>query len=84
MNLYLNRDFNDENCSKRVHTNIYKKVGSEYYEKIFFKYDIDEDTKLENIPICELLEIITFGELNSFYDFFSNKYSLIKKECFNF
>ena len=76
VNLYLEKDFNDK---KRVHNSIFKKVGSEYYEKIFSKYDIDEDKKLENIPIWEFLEIVTFGELISFYEFFSKKYNLIEE-----
>ena len=59
-----------------------KKVGSEYYQKIFSKYDIDKDKKLENIPVWEFLEIITFGELVNFYEFFSKEYQL-KKEIKN-
>ena len=74
VNLYLEKDFNDK---KRIHSSIFKKVGSEYYEKIFSKYDIDENKKLENIPIWEFLEIVTFGELISFYEFFSKEYNLI-------
>ena len=76
VNLYLDRDYNDKKNPKRIHNSIFKKVGSEYYEKIFSKYDIDKDTKLENIPIWEFLEIITFGELVSFYEFFSSEYDL--------
>ena len=76
VNLYLDQDYNDENNSKRLHTSIFKKRGNEYYEKIFSKYDIDKDKKLENIPIWEFLEIITFGDLISFYEFFSKEYSL--------
>ena len=40
------------------------------------KYDLDKDKKLENIPIWEFLEIITFGELVNFYDFYTNEYKL--------
>lgn len=76
VNLYLEDDFNDK---KRVHNSIFKKVGSEYYEKIFSKYDFDEDKKLENIPIWEFLEIITFGELISFYEFFGREYGLTQE-----
>ncbi len=79
VNLYLDKDFNDEKFPKKVHNSIFKKVGSEYYQKIFSKYDIDKDKKLENIPIWEFLEIITFGELVNFYDFFSKKYNLTKE-----
>lgn len=82
VNLYLEKDFNDEKFSKKVHNSIFKKVGSEYYQKIFSKYDIDKDKKLENIPIWEFLEIITFGELVNFYEFFSKEYQL-KKELKN-
>ena len=53
VNLYLEKDFNDEKFPKKVHNSIFKKVGSEYYQKIFSKYDIDKDKKLENIPIWE-------------------------------
>ena len=45
-------------------------------DNIFYKYDIDKDKKLENIPIWEFLEIITFGELVSFYDFYTKEYEL--------
>ena len=40
------------------------------------KYDLDKDKKLENIPIWEFLEIITFGELINFFDFFTKTYNL--------
>ena len=76
VNLYLNKDFNDNKSPKKLHNSIFKKVGSEYYQKIFYKYDIDKDKKLENIPIWEFLEIITFGELVSFYDFYTKEYEL--------
>ena len=82
VNLYLEKDFNDEKFPKKVHNSIFKKVGSEYYQKIFSKYDIDKDKKLENIPVWEFLEIITFGELINFYEFFSKEYQL-KKEIKN-
>ena len=82
VNLYLEKDFNDEKFPKKVHNSIFKKVGNEYYQKIFSKYDIDKDKKLENIPVWEFLEIITFGELINFYEFFSKEYQL-KKEIKN-
>lgn len=82
VNLYLEKDFNDEKFPKKVHNSIFKKVGSEYYQKIFSKYDIDKDKKLENIPVWEFLEIITLGELVNFYEFFSKEYQL-KKEIKN-
>lgn len=76
VNMYLEKDFNDEKFPRKVHNSIFKKVGSEYYNKIFSKYDIDQDQQLENIPIWEFLEIITFGELVNFYEFFSKEYNL--------
>lgn len=76
VNLYLDNDFNSDKFQKKLHNSIFKKVGSEYYQKIFSKYDIDKDKKLENIPIWEFLEIITFGELVNFYDFYTTEYGL--------
>ena len=76
VNMFLEKDFNDEKFPRKVHNSIFKKVGSEYYNKIFSKYDINKDKKLENIPVWEFLEIITFGELVNFYEFFSKEYSL--------
>ena len=76
VNLYLEKDFNDVERPKRVHESIRKKVTNEYYQKIFSKYDLDKDTKIENIPIWEFLEIITFGELINFFDFFTKYYKL--------
>lgn len=76
VNLYLEHDYNDTKYPKRVHDSIRKKVTNEYYNKIFSKYDIDGDSKIENIPIWEFLEIITFGELINFFDFFTTEYNL--------
>ena len=76
VNLYLDKDFNNDKFPKKLHNSIFKKVGSEYYQKIFSKYDIDKDKKLENIPIWEFLEIITFGELVNFYEFYTKEYGL--------
>lgn len=77
VNMYLEKDFNDDNFPKKLHKSILKKVGSDYYQKIFSKYDLDLDKKLEDIPIWEFLEIITFGELVNFYDFYTKEYNLI-------
>lgn len=76
VNRYLEQEFYNVKFPKKVHNSIFKKVGSEYYQKIFSKYDLDKDKKLENIPIWEFLEIITFGELVNFYDFYTNEYKL--------
>lgn len=76
VNRYLEQDFYNVKFPKKVHNSIFKKVGSEYYQKIFSKYDLDKDKKLENIPIWEFLEIITFGKLVNFYDFYTNEYKL--------
>ena len=77
VNLYLEHDYNDSKFPKRIHNSIFKKMGSEYYKKIFSKYDIDMDKKLENIPLWEFLEIITFGELVNFYEFYTEEYKLV-------
>src|SRR5699024_2888125 len=77
VNLYLVKDFNDEKFPKKVHNTIFIKVNNEYYQKIFSKYDVDKDKQLENIPIWEFLEIITFGELVNFYDFYTKEYNLL-------
>lgn len=76
VNLYLEKDFNDKERPKKVHESIRKKVSNDYYQKIFSKYDLDKDTKIENIPIWEFLEIITFGELINFFEFFTKFYNL--------
>lgn len=80
VNLYLEKDFNDLKYPRKIHESIRKKVTNEYYQKIFSKYDLNEDTKIENIPIWEFLEIITFGELVNFFDFYTNKYQLEDKK----
>lgn len=80
INIYLEKDFNDKNFLKRAHNSIFKKVGNVYYQKIFSKYDIDKNKRLENIPVWEFLEIITFGELVNFYEFYTKEYRLIHEE----
>lgn len=52
------------------------------HQEIFSKYDIDKDKKLENIPVWEFIEIITFGELIKFYEFFTNKYNLRNEDIY--
>ena len=76
MEIISEKDFKDKERPKRVHESIRKKVTNEYYQKIFSKYDLDKDTKIENIPIWEFLEIITFGELINFFGFFTKYYNL--------
>jgi hypothetical protein len=76
VNLYMEKDKNDEKMPNRVRDSILKKVSNEYYKKIFSKYDLDSDKKLENIPVWEFLEIITFGELINFFEFFTSTYNL--------
>ncbi len=80
VNKYLEQDYNDTKFSQKVHNSIRKKVTSDYYKKIFSKYDLDNDKKIENIPIWEFLEIITFGELINFFDFYTNEYNLDDKK----
>lgn len=80
VNLYLEYDYNNDKCPRRLHESIRKKVTNDYYNKIFQKYVIDGNTKIQNIPIWKFLEIITFGELINFFDFFTNKYDLNDKK----
>lgn len=76
VNKYLDNDYNDPVNPKKLHNSILKKVGNVYYQRIFSKYDIDENKQLRDIPMWEFLEIITFGELVKFYDFFIEEYNL--------
>ena len=73
VNLYLENDYNNE---KRLHSSIRKKAFNSYYRKMFFDIDMDDDKKLEDIPIWDFLEIVTMGELVDFYDFFTRDYNL--------
>ncbi len=82
VNMYLEKDFYDEEHPRKIHNSIFKKVGSDNYNKIFSNYYVDKDKKLENIPIWEFLEIITFGDLVRFYEFFIKEYK-IEKEMAN-
>ena len=76
VNLYLKKDYNDIKFPKRVHDSIRKKVSNTYYSNIFSKYDLDNENKIENMPVWEFLEIITFGELINFYEFLTYYYKL--------
>ena len=82
VNMYLEKDFYNEENPRKIHNSIFKKVGSDNYNKIFSDYYVDKDKKLENIPIWEFLEIITFGDLVRFYEFFIKEYK-IEKEMTN-
>lgn len=79
VNMYLENDFNNTKFPKKVHNNILKKIDNEYYRKIFSKYEVNMNKKIENIPIWEFLEIITFGELVNFYDFYTKQYNLLEE-----
>lgn len=77
VNEFLTSDFEED---KRVHKSIFHKMGSIYHKEIFSKYDLNKDKKLENIPVWEFLEIITFGELARFYEFFTIKHELKREK----
>lgn len=76
VNLYLDNDYNDEQFPKRLHDNIMRRKSSIYLKNIFLKYNIQEDSKIENVPIWEFLELLTFGELVRFFSFFTKYYHL--------
>ena len=71
VNEFLNDDY--QNLQK-IHNSIKRKISSIEYKNICDKYL--KDDKLSNIPIWEFLEIITFGELINFYEFFIKKYHI--------
>lgn len=79
VNMFMEKDFYDIHYPKKVHNSIFKKLGNDDYLKIFSQYDTNMDKKLENIPIWKFLEIITFGELVNFYEFFTEKYNFIEE-----
>jgi len=83
VNGYLEKDFNEDG---RLHKDILSKVGKAKYNTILSKYDIDKDKRIENMPIWELLEIITFGQLVRFYEYMCNTYKLknTKEEIYIF
>ena len=60
-----------------------KMTDTETENYLRYNFDIDKDTKLENIPVWEFLEIITFGDLVNFYEFFSLQimYNMLKFKC---
>lgn len=84
VNMYLDYDYHHPMFPRRVHESIMRKVTNEYYQKIFSKYDLNRDKKLENIGIWEFLEIITFGELINFFDFFTTTYDLTHENSYVF
>ena len=74
--------FDDVCLNKTIIDYDYVKEKLDEDKKVSFwtlnsKYDVDKDKKLENIPIWEFLEIITFGELVNFYDFYTKEYNLL-------
>lgn len=71
VNEFLNEDY--QNLQK-IHNSIKRKISSIEYKNICDKYLNDD--KLSNVPIWEFLEIITFGELINFYEFFIKKYHI--------
>ena len=82
VNLFLDKDYNDTQYPKRTHENIMMKKDSEYYRHIFSKYNLQEDKKIENLPIWIFFELISFGELIRFFKFFTNYYNLEDKKYF--
>lgn len=75
VNKYLDNDYNDPINPQKLHNSILKNYDNIYYSEIFSKLVIDDNMKLENIPIWEFLKIITFGELVKFYEYFLNEYN---------
>ncbi len=80
VNSYLEHDYNNKKYPKRIHNSIKKKVTNKHYQKLYFKYNFNSNQKLENIPIWEFLELITFGELINFFEFYTTFYELKDKK----
>ena len=75
VNEYLKVDYSGE---KQIHSNIYNKIGKVEYKEIMSKYTINKENRLENIPLWDFMNLITFGELVDFYDFYTLKNDLKK------
>ncbi len=73
VNKYLKKDYKDK---KKIHNNIFNKIGNEIFKKIVIKYNLKKEKLIQNIPIWEFLELITFGELIKFYEYFCNEFKL--------
>lgn len=82
VNMYLQNDYSSEG---RIHESILKKIGNDSYSEILSEYIVDKDNDIiKDVPIWVFLEIITFGDLIKFYEYYSNEYNLEenKKEIF--
>ncbi len=54
-----------------VISDIVKNAGSPYCGELLFKYNIDKSSKtIENFPIWAFVEVISFGRLKDFYNFY--------------
>ena len=82
VNLFLDEDYNDPQHPKLIHNSIMSKKTSEYYKATFLKYNLQEDKKIENLPLWEFLKIVSFGELIKFFKFFTDYYALNEKKYF--
>ena len=74
VNKFLEDDFNDR---KIVHNSLLEGLYNCYSGNIVKKYySGDKDRQFTNIPIWAFLEIISFGSLLKFYDFYSKLYDI--------
>lgn len=73
VNKFLQEDFDN---GKRIHNKIWEKVETDLSFKVLDDYNIERDTLISNIPIWVFLEVITMGDLKSFYEFYSKEYNL--------
>ena len=72
VNLFLEKDYYDLNYPKKIHKGIYKHLEKEKQ----IKYKIEVGKMIKDIEIDDFLDVITFGELVYFYDFYTKKYDL--------
>lgn len=72
VNKFLENDYQND-C--RVNSNILKKLGKNGMERIITTYTKGK-ARIQDVPIWEFLEIITFGELVYFYEFYSKYHQI--------
>ncbi len=69
-------EISDSNENRSIHQSIEKRQHDENVQKILTRYNVDLSQRIHNIPVEDFVDLLTFGELISLFDFYTKKYHL--------
>ena len=79
INEFLSEDYdgkNNDSNKRRIHNSIANREHDPIVHAILKKNNVEINQKIQNLPLDDFLELLTFGELIKFFEFYSKNYNL--------